>query len=78
MKYIVAPIDLNGDYMWSVFETETDSIVSYHHFEEDAEDEARFMEKGGAFAGWTPLFMLQRVALASEINSEFNALLAAS
>lgn len=76
-KYIVQPVNVDGDFMWEVFETESEHVIGYYFFEEDAKAFALFMENGGAFAGWTPNFMLQEVAAPRDINLEFSELLSA-
>lgn len=76
-KYSIYPVNIDGDFMWELTETETEHVIGYFFFEEDARAEARFMENGGAFAGWTPSFILQEVAAPRDINLEFSALLEA-
>lgn len=75
-KYSIQPVNLEGDFMWELFERETGQVIEYFFFEDDARDTARFMNGGGAFAGWTPNFMLQEVAAPRDINLEFSELLA--
>ncbi len=65
--------DFDGDdnLIWYVHETATDQIVAEFFFEEDAEALCRFLERGGAFAGHTPSFILTKVP--TNINDAFAA-----
>lgn len=74
-KYSIQPVNIEGDFMWELFETETEHVIGYYFFEEDARAAAKFMSAGGAFSGWTPSFMLQEVAAPRDINLEFSELL---
>lgn len=73
-KYDVYPINANGDFMWEVYETESEHVIGRFFFEEDAINSAYFMENGGAFSGWTPTFFLRQVAAPRNINLEFSDL----
>ncbi len=55
--------------LWHVYENATRQIVASFLFEDDALEYMRFVEYGGAFHGFTPTFMLQRVTL--DINQAF-------
>lgn len=77
-KYETHPVNINGDFMWELTETETEHVIGYYFFEEDARKAARFMEKGGAFDGWTPSFILQDVEIFKDINQEFSVLMGSS
>jgi hypothetical protein len=70
-NYIVEPSENNGDFVWSVIETQTDQIIESYIFEEEAEAYARFLNGGGAFNGFTPSFMLQEVVITDNINDQF-------
>ena len=72
--YICNPVQNNdGDFLWSVFETQTDQIIDSFIFEEEARSYARFLNNGGAFAGFTPSFMLLKVEAPADINDIFSA-----
>jgi hypothetical protein len=73
-KYDVYPVNVNNDFMWEVYEMESEHIVERFFFEEDAVRTAKFMENGGAFSGWTPAFLLRPVDAPRNINLEFNDL----
>ena len=73
-KYDVYPVNMNGAFVWEVYETESEHVIDILFFEEDAIRVAQFMESGGAFSGWTPSFFLRPVAASKDINLEFNNL----
>lgn len=75
-KYTVKPVNVEGDFMWELHENASGHVVGLYYFEDDALDDAYFMERGGAFDGFTPSFMLQQVAAPRDINLEFSELLA--
>ena len=58
--------------LWLVFEEATSQVVAEFFFEDDAESYCRFLTKGGAFAGFTPTFVLKRTH-SSNINDAFQA-----
>jgi len=62
-----------GDFMWSVYEKSTEQFVESFFFEEDAKQFVRMNDRGGAFAGFTPAFMVQRAYKPKNINEEFSA-----
>lgn len=70
-NYIVEPSRNDGDFVWSVIETQTNQIIQSYVFEEEADSYARFLNGGGAFNGFTPSFMLQEVVISDNINDQF-------
>ena len=52
--------DEENNLFWQVHEKATDQIVAMTFFEEDAREYMDFLEGGGAFAGFTPSFMLRK------------------
>jgi hypothetical protein len=64
---------LNSDFSWCVVETATEQIIKTFFFEEDAVKYNRFLNKGAAFDGWTPAFMLINVTSVMDINDVFSA-----
>jgi hypothetical protein len=72
-RYQVEPRQVEGDFVWDLYETETEQTVETYYFKDDARKAMKFMESGGAFAGWTPAFMLVKVASVLDINQEFSA-----
>ncbi len=61
------------DLVWHVFEEGTKQVVGSFVFEEDAVDLMEWLENGGAFAGWTPAFMLVQAAVHVDVNEAFAA-----
>lgn len=73
MNYVYEGLEADMDSMiWLVQETKTEQVVNSFLFEEDAVEYCNFMNRGGAFDGWTPAFMLQQ-AYVPDINQEFEA-----
>lgn len=65
MKYSVHSIQdkETGDFYHAVFEEETQQVIQFHYFLDDAQSQANFFENGGAFRGFTPSYMLIEVPL---------------
>jgi hypothetical protein len=76
-KYEIQPVNVDGDFMWELFETETEHVIGYYYFEEDAQAASSFMNAGGAFSGWTPSFILNEVQIRKNLNLEFSDMLSA-
>lgn len=70
-NYIVEPSENDGDFVWSVIETQTDQVIESYVFEEEAEAYAEFLNRGGAFNGFTPSFVLNQVVISDNINDQF-------
>lgn len=71
-NYSVIASHMNDDFVWSVYEHSTEQVLETFFFEDDAIDSAEFMENGGAFAGFTPSFMLNRIEIPKEqLNETF-------
>jgi hypothetical protein len=71
-KYSVIVSHDDDEYLWNVYEKETEQVIESYYFEEDAVSRARFMESGGAFDGFTPSFFLQEVSIPKEeVNEAF-------
>lgn len=78
-NYIVNPVHTeDDDFVWCVIETPTDQIIKVFYFEEDASGYCEFLNEGGAFAGFTPTFILQEVVVQNDLdyNQKFEALFA--
>ena len=56
--FLVVPVEHEGEFLWCVFEKATEQVVNSFYFEEEANDYAKFLANGGAFAGFTPSFIL--------------------
>jgi len=71
-NYRVVASNENDDFIWHVYELTTEQVIQSFYFEDDAMAMAQFMERGGAFAGFTPTFMLRSVNLDFDtVNDEF-------
>jgi|688.fasta_scaffold1024098_2 hypothetical protein len=70
MKNYEVVLDDN-DYSWLVYETHTDQIIKAFFFEDEASEYTQFLNKGGAFDGWTPRFMTTKSLI--DINDIFDA-----
>jgi len=62
-------------FFWCVWEKASEQAIDFHYFQEDAEAMAKFLENGGAFAGFTPGFILKEMKLQRNIDQEFTKLL---
>lgn len=70
-NYHVLPLEVDTDYIWCVMENKTEQLIEAFEFEDDALEYANFLERGGAFAGFTPSFILREVAIDRNVNHEF-------
>jgi hypothetical protein len=73
-KYDVMPFKNKNDYLWAVFELATEQVIETFFFEEDATALAKTLDRGHGFAGWTPAFLLTKVAVKEDINQRFSEL----
>ncbi len=58
MKYEVQPEFFEGNYIWSVLETESEQIIARFKFETEARKCAKKHNRGTPWNGWTPSFFL--------------------
>ena len=72
MNYQVITIQDNNDFFWGVAEMQTEQIIDTFFFQEDAVEYATFLEKGGAFAGFTPSFILTEVKIPESLDESFS------
>lgn len=70
-NYHILPLNVENDFIWCVIENKTEQLIRAFAFEDEAEDYWEFLEDGGAFAGFTPSFILQEVAVPINVNHEF-------
>lgn len=66
-------LDNDENLIWYVQEIASDQIVAEFFFEEDAIELVKFLTNGGAFAGFTPAFIIRKVLLGKDINEAFSA-----
>ena len=71
-QYTYYPEFDNDEVLWLVYENTSEQVVAEFFFEEDAQAYSNFLQKGGAFAGFTPTFVLQKTQ-SSNINDAFAA-----
>jgi hypothetical protein len=77
MKYAIASVRVEDEYVWEVFEMATAQVIERFYFEDDAMEMARFYDAGGGFAGFTPSFMIRSVTLSvTNVNEEFTRVFA--
>lgn len=70
-NYTYYPEFNEGDeLLWLVYEEPTAQVVAEFFFEDDAAEYSTFLERGGAFSGFTPTFMLRRMEI--DTNDAFS------
>ena len=77
-KYQIAVVEDDNDFFFCVYENATEQAIDFFLFKDDADERKEFLEKGGAFDGFTPSFILKEVSLtktATEINHHFEEIL---
>lgn len=74
-NFTVVPVEYEGEFLWCVYEKSTDQVIESFYFEDEAQDYMKFCANGGAFAGWTPSFMLVEfeTRAKTDINEAFNS-----
>ena len=60
----------NDDVLWLVYEKATSQVVAEFFFEDDAAEYCQFLTNGGAFAGFTPTFIIKKTQ-SIDINDAF-------
>lgn len=76
-NYSVLPLSTEDhDFIWCVMENPSDQflgekLIKAFAFEDEAKKYCKFLNKGGAFAGFTPAFILQEVVVPVDVNHEF-------
>ena len=78
-RYDCYPQIDNNDYLhWYVYEKISEQIVAEFFFEDDAVDYTLFLNKGGAFDGFTPKYILTEIKYPNHkevLNKKFESLL---
>ena len=74
MNYYLLPLNYKNEFIWCVMEQKTDQLIRAFAFEDEATDYLNFLNRGGAFDGFTPSFVLREVTLSTNINREFSKL----
>lgn len=62
--------------VWEVRENATDQVVDKFPTHDMAAKRARFMERGGAFAGWTPSFILVPCTINDSVDDQLSGFFA--
>jgi hypothetical protein len=76
MKYVLKDLkDEHGTDLFAVIEQATKHVINAFLFRDDADKYHKFLSNGGAFNGFTPDFMTQKVKAPSNPNVEFEKLL---
>jgi hypothetical protein len=76
-KYDIVVVKDDTDYFFCLYENATEQAIDFFLFKDDAEDKLEFLNRGGAFDGFTPSFLLKEVVLPKtqkEINTNFEEL----
>jgi hypothetical protein len=76
-KYDIVVVKDDTNYFFCLYEKATEQAIDFFLFKDDAEDKLEFLNRGGAFDGFTPSFVLKEVALPKtqkEINTNFEEL----
>jgi hypothetical protein len=74
-NYAVVALQIVDDYVWNVYEKNTEQVIETFFFEEDAINFAKFLDKGGAFDGFTPNFILKSIP-DMDIDARFQEIIA--
>lgn len=69
-NYIVEPVQIADEFVWCVWESKTGQVIKNFFFQDEAEEYGRFLNRGGAFDGNTPPFILQNVDI-KKLNQSF-------
>lgn len=73
-NYHVIPLETeDNDFIWAVMENQTQQLITAFAFEDEAKKYTKFLNRGGAFDGFTPSFILQEVAYLLDVNQEFSS-----
>lgn len=64
-------IDYNGKSLYCVYEMATDQVVNHFKSEREAQKYIEFLEDGGAFAGFTPAFIMREFGKV-DIDQQFS------
>jgi hypothetical protein len=72
--YTIYPVTYENETFFCVYENRTEQVYDFFFFDEDAQKCKTFLEKGGAFEGFTPGFMLRKAEVKEDINNRFSEL----
>lgn len=78
-NFTVVPVEFKNEFLWCVYERATDQVIKACYFEDDAHEYIQFLLGGGAFAGFTPSFMMIDFVAPQpkvDVNESFNSQIA--
>ena len=70
-KCTIHSVNYENTNYFCVYENSTEQVIDFFYFEEDAIKCMNFLNNDGAFAGFTPSFVLRKVSVPKEVNSKF-------
>lgn len=70
-NYEVVAIQDEEGYFWGITEKKTEQLIETFYFLEDAQDYQQFLERGGAFDGFTPAFILNSFTIPESLDESF-------
>lgn len=71
-KYSIHEVDYDSSKFFCVYENATEQVYDFFLFENEAKTLKVFLDRGGSFDGFTPSFMLRKVAVNADINNMFS------
>lgn len=69
--------DNEGNFFHCVFEEATQQVFGFYYFQDDAEKWFQFLNRGGAFDGFTPAYILKESNIRKnkkQLDNEFSSL----
>jgi hypothetical protein len=73
-KHTIHTVDYDNNTYYCVFENSTEQVLDFFLIESEANKKKKFLDKGGAFDGFTPEFVLRKVNSYIDINNKFEEL----
>ncbi len=70
-KYTIHAVEYDNTTFYCVYENATEQVIDFFYFEDDAVLCKQFLDNDGAFAGFTPEFVLKKVSIPEEVDSKF-------
>lgn len=71
--YKIVILEHEKDFYYCLYETQTELAYDFYLFEEEAVKQGEFLSNGGAFHGFTPKFMLNKVVFPKKSSHVNNA-----
>jgi hypothetical protein len=73
-KHTIHTVDHDNNTYYCVFENYTEQVLDFFLIESEANKKKKLLDKGGAFDGFTPEFVLRKVNSYIDINNKFEEL----